>query len=70
MYISAINPIDASPTPSLSVGYVLNAFPVLSETFVSNEIRAMRAQGHTVTPLALGQFDGPCQPDDDCFKPE
>ena len=70
MYISSIQPIDAPAVPKLSVGYVLNAFPVLSETFVSNEIRAMRAQGHAVTPLALGRFDGPCQPDDECFKPE
>lgn len=50
--------------------YALAAFPVLSETFVSNEIRAMRAQGHRIVPVALAPFDGPCQPDDEAFRAE
>ncbi len=61
---------NASPLPPLSVLYVLGAFPVLSETFISNEIRAMRAHGHRVVPLALAPFDGACQPDDEPFKAE
>ena len=38
---------------SQTICYVLSAFPVLSETFVTNEIRAMRARGHTIVPVAL-----------------
>ena len=50
--------------------YALAAFPVLSETFVSNEIRAMRAQGHRIIPVALAPHDGPCQPEDEGFRAE
>lgn len=50
--------------------YALAAFPVLSETFVSNEIRAMRAHGQRIVPVALAPFDGPCQPDDEEFRAE
>lgn len=53
-----------------TVLYVLGAFPVLSETFISNEIRAMRAQGHTVVPLALAPHEGACQPEDEAFRDE
>ncbi len=60
-------PIAAAP---VSVLYVLGAFPVLSETFISNEIRAMRAQGHRVVPLALQPYGGACQPDDEPFRHE
>ena len=56
--------------PPLNIMYVLGAFPVLSETFISNEIRAMRAQGHRIVPLALRPFDGACQPEDEAFKAE
>jgi len=35
-----------------TVAYVLNEFPVLSETFVGNEIRAMTKRGHTIVPIA------------------
>ena len=59
-----------APAARLSVMYVLSAFPVLSETFVSNEIRAMRALGHRVVPLALRPHDGPCQPEDAAFRAE
>ena len=41
-----------------AVGYVLSAFPVLSETFVSNEIREMRLLGHPVVPIALSPARG------------
>jgi len=50
--------------------YALAAFPVLSETFVSNEIRAMRAAGHRIIPVALAPHDGPCQPEDEGFRAE
>ncbi|MTI18902.1 colanic acid biosynthesis glycosyltransferase WcaL [Rhodobacteraceae bacterium RKSG542] len=44
-----------------TIGYVLAEFPVLSETFVGNEMRAMQAQGHTVIPYVLREVDGPAQ---------
>lgn len=59
----------AAPTRPLSVLYVLSSFPVLSETFVSNEIRAMRALGHTVVPLTIRDHHGACQPEDEALKP-
>ena len=35
----------------LNITYVLPAFPVFSETFIGNEIRAMEAPGHRKVPL-------------------
>jgi len=55
---------------SLAVLYVLGEFPVLSETFVSNEIRAMRRLGHHIVPLALRPAKGACQPEDEVFRDE
>jgi hypothetical protein len=55
---------------SITILYALAAFPVLSETFVSNEIRAMRAVGHRIIPVALAPHDGPCQPEDEAFRTE
>jgi glycosyltransferase involved in cell wall biosynthesis len=57
-------------TPPLAILHVMSAFPVLSETFVSNEIRALRAQGHRVVPLALTDAAPPCQPEDEAFRAE
>ncbi len=68
-------PFDLAAAPlapavrPLKLLYVLSAFPVLSETFVSNEIRAMRALGHTVVPLTIRDHHGPCQPEDEALKP-
>lgn len=50
-----------------TLGYVLADFPVFSETFVGNEIRAMEAQGHTVVPMALHRPTGPAQKDDEAL---
>lgn len=47
-----------------TIGYVLSAFPVLSETFVGNEMRTMQLIGHTVVPIACSQPEGHSQPDD------
>lgn len=47
-----------------NVGYVLSAFPVLSETFVGNEMRAMQLLGHHITPIAFVKPDTFGQPDD------
>lgn len=65
----AVPPL-ASGTSPLSILYVLGSFPVLSETFISNEIRAMRAQGHRVVPLELAPHTGACQPEDEPFRDE
>ncbi|TDH59780.1 colanic acid biosynthesis glycosyltransferase WcaL [Dankookia rubra] len=56
--------------PPIATLHVLAAFPVLSETFISNEIRALRARGHRVVPLAIAPYDGPCQPEDEAFRAE
>ena len=53
-----------------TICYVLAEFPVLSETFVTNEIRAMRALGHRVVPVTLVNYDGPCQPQDEAMRDE
>lgn len=46
------------------IGYVLGDFPVLSETFVGNEIRAVVKRGHEVTPIVMRLREGPAQTDD------
>ena len=47
-----------------TIGYVLADFPALSETFVGNEMRAMRAEGHRVVPIVMHLLDGPAQEED------
>jgi colanic acid/amylovoran biosynthesis glycosyltransferase len=37
----------------MNIAYVLADFPVFSETFVGDEIRAMQARGHAVVPIVL-----------------
>lgn len=46
------------------LAYLLADFPVLSETFVGNEIRAMRRHGHAVLPLVMHPREGMAQPED------
>ena len=46
------------------IGYVLGDFPVLSETFVGNEIRAMVKRGHAVAPIVMRLREEPAQTDD------
>jgi glycosyltransferase involved in cell wall biosynthesis len=62
--------LTREPAPPLAILHVMPAFPVLSETFVSNEIRALRALGHRVVPLALRDAMPPCQPEDEAFRAE
>nr|WP_086940425.1 glycosyltransferase [Thaumasiovibrio occultus] len=45
------------------IGYVIPTFPVLSETFVGVEMRAMMALGHAVQPFAF-EASAQCQVDD------
>jgi colanic acid/amylovoran biosynthesis glycosyltransferase len=46
-----------------TIGYVLANFPVLSETFVLTELRAMMRRGHRVVPIVMTRLDAPRQPD-------
>ena len=46
------------------IAYLLADFPVLSETFVGNEIRAMERHGHEVLPILMCRRNGPAQPED------
>ncbi|MCA0304790.1 MAG: glycosyltransferase family 4 protein [Proteobacteria bacterium] len=52
------------------IAYVLADFPALSETFIGNEIRAMRRQGHEIVPIAMHLLDGPAQPEDKVLAAE
>ncbi|HMQ57776.1 MAG TPA: glycosyltransferase [Rhizobiaceae bacterium] len=47
-----------------TIAYVLTDFPVLSETFIGNEIRAMEKRGHRIVPIVFSLRDGPAQPED------
>lgn len=46
------------------IAYVISAFPVLSETFIGNEIRAMELKGHAIVPFLFRRATGPAQPED------
>lgn len=48
----------------LTVGYVLGAYPVLSETFVSGEMRALEALGVRVEPFVFDRHDAVPDPAD------
>ena len=50
------------------IGYVLANFPVLSETFVSTEIRAMEQCGHEILPIAFDHYGGQYQACDNDLK--
>ncbi|MCB1458260.1 MAG: glycosyltransferase [Nitratireductor sp.] len=52
------------PGNKKNIAYVLSAFPVLSETFIGNEIRALEAQGHAILPMVFDLRQGPAQPAD------
>lgn len=47
-----------------TIGYILAHFPVLSQTFVGNELRAMQERGHKVVPIVLQRATGAAQPED------
>lgn len=46
------------------IAYLTTGFPVLSETFIGNEIRAMKALGHTIVLAGFERLTGPAQPED------
>ena len=50
--------------PLKRLAYLLADFPVLSETFIGNEIRAMERHGHRVLPIVMHRRDGSAQPED------
>ncbi|AHF03724.1 glycosyl transferase family 1 [Marichromatium purpuratum 984] len=47
-----------------TIAYLVPAFPVLSETFIGTEIRAMESLGHRVVPIAFRRHPGPAQASD------
>jgi len=47
-----------------TIGYVLADFPVFSETFVGNEMRAVMDHGHPVVPIIMRPGQGPAHPQD------
>ena len=45
---------ESRPTPRrLNICHVMATFPTLAETFIANEIRALRALGHVVVPVVV-----------------
>lgn len=52
----------------LSILYMVGTFPLSTETFISHEIRALRAMGHDAVPLALHRSRGPCEPEDEALR--
>ena len=47
------------------IAYIIPSFPVLSETFVGTEMRAMQKRGHTIIPISLGSGKNDYQPHDE-----
>jgi len=45
----------------MDIAYIVTHFPVLSETFIGDEIRAMQARGHRVTLIAMTPATQPGQ---------
>jgi glycosyltransferase involved in cell wall biosynthesis len=41
----------------MKIGYIIADFPVLSETFVVNDIKGLEALGHEVVAISLGKAD-------------
>src|SRR5512133_2923501 len=41
----------------MKIGYLIADFPVLSETFVVNDMKGLEALGHEVVAIALGKAD-------------
>ena len=43
----------------MNIAYILNSYPQPSHSFIRREIRALEAQGHTITRLAMRAGDAP-----------
>src|SRR6184192_2261663 len=41
----------------MKIGYLIADFPVLSETFVVNDMKGLEGLGHEVVAIALGKAD-------------
>lgn len=54
----------ASSQSALTIACLVNEFPVLSETFIGVQMRALERLGHHVVPIAFSRPDGPAQPQD------
>jgi len=48
----------------MRIAYILTDFPILSETFIGDEIRAMEARGHQIVPMVFNKASGPSQDKD------
>lgn len=51
--------MDTRPTSNLTIGYVLRKFPVLSETFILEEILALESKGVPVQVFSLSRPSDP-----------
>ena len=56
-------PVADSHRP-LTIACLINHFPILSETFIGVQIRALERLGHKVIPISFSRSEGPAQPQD------
>ena len=54
----------------LNIAYILGDFPVLSETFIANEIQFLKKNHHNVEIVSLTHYEGNCQPEHIPLKEE
>lgn len=54
---TTVSTAASADTPPLKIGYLLNAYPMTSTTFIRREIHALEAQGHDVTRYAIRPWD-------------
>lgn len=55
--LAASGPVLIMGVQVKKIAYVLATFPVLSETFVGTEMRAMEARGHGIVPIVMRRPD-------------
>jgi len=51
--IMLFNKARCNKDRAMNIAYIVTHFPVLSETFIGDEIRAMQARGHRITLIAM-----------------
>lgn len=52
----------------MTLGYVMNSYPMVSTTFIGREIKALEAQGDTVRRYAIRPWGGPLSDPDDLHE--
>lgn len=55
---------ESHSRPPLTIACLMNEFPVVSETVIGVQIRALERLGHRVLPVAVSRPGGSAQPDD------